>query len=376
MIKRFLIALVLLGVAVGGIVGFNMFRDRAIEDYFANMPVATVTISAITVEPARWTPSIEAIGTVNAVHGVDLTVETAGIVKEIHFVANEVVDQGRMLVQLDDVVQQADLEVGRTQAAFDRQTLERARELQRRGVGSSVSLETAQAAADASASQVARLEAVLAQKQLIAPFGGTIGIPRVDLGQYVSPGTSVATLQDLETMRADFTVPEQELARLRIGQPVRLGTGENDGLPFSGSITGIEPRVDPGSRMVSVRAEIANPEGALTPGQFVRVRVELPVEEDVIVLPQTAAVTSLYGDYVYVVRPRQGDGQDGEEVLEARQVFVDIGRRSGGLVEIRAGVAAGESVVTAGQNRLSSGTPVVIDNTIDPAASRTEASAP
>lgn len=360
MIKRFLIAIVLLALIVGGLVGFNMFRDQAIENFFANMPVQTVTVSTVTAQQDSWTPSIDAIGTVNAIRGVDLTVETTGIVKELRFSANQRISEGDVLVQLDDAVQQADLVVARTQAELDQQALARALELQQRGVGSAVSLQSAEAAASVSGAQVEKLEAVLQQKQLRAPFGGTLGIPRVDEGQYLSPGVSVVTLQDLDTMRADFTVPEQRLGQLRIGQRVRLTVdGEDEG--FTGEVVGIDPKVDPGSRLVSVRAAIDNPDGRLTPGQFARVNIELPREEGIVALPQTAVVTSLYGDYVYVVREAEG------EKLEVRQVFVSVGRRSGRQVEIRSGVEAGDVVVTAGQNRLSNGTPVAIDNTINPA---------
>lgn len=372
MIKRFLIAIVLLALVGGGIVGFNMFRDNAIEQFFANMPVAKVTVSEVTAEESSWTPSIEAIGTVNASRGVDLTVETTGIVRSLQFDPNQTVEQGALLLQLDDAIQQADLEVGRTQAELDRQTLKRTQELQQRGVGTSVSLETAQAAASVSAAQVSRLEAVTAQKQLHAPFRGTIGIPRVDPGQYISPGTIVATLQDLETMRADFTVPEQQLSSVKIGQRVRLGVGGKE-FPYSGEVTGIDPKIDPASRLASVRALIDNTEGGLTPGQFVQIKLELPIEDNILALPQTAVVTSLYGDYVYIVR--ESEEQDGQEEpqLEVRQVFVKVGRRSGNVVEITSGVAAGDRVVTAGQNRLNNGTPVVIDNTIDPAAKQAAA---
>src|SRR5690606_14842430 len=157
MIKRFLIAIILLAVLAGGLVGFNMFRDQAIENFFANFPVQTITVSTVTVEETSWTPSIQAIGTVNAGRGVDLTVETTGIVREIRFTANQRVEEGEILVQLDDAVQQADLVAGRAQAELARQTLERARQLSERGVGSTVSLQAAEAAAAASAAQIAKL---------------------------------------------------------------------------------------------------------------------------------------------------------------------------------------------------------------------------
>ncbi|SEC16863.1 membrane fusion protein, multidrug efflux system [Nitratireductor aquibiodomus] len=370
MIKRLLIAIVLLALVAGGIVGFNMFRDQAIQQFFANMPVPTVTVSTVEAEEGKWTPAIEAIGTVNANQGVDLTVETTGIVTEVRFEANQQVKAGDVLLQLEDNIQQADLSASRTQAALDQQALDRARELRSRGVSSGVSLDNAEAAAQASAAQVQKAEAVLQQRQLRAPFSGTIGIPRIDKGQYLSPGTIVATLQDIETMRADFTVPEQQLGNLKIGQPVRLSLN-NDSEEFEGEITGIDPKVDPSSRLVSVRARIDNTSGKLTPGQFVQVQVILPEEDGVISLPQTAVVTSLYGDYVFVARkPENADeGAEGEEKLEARQTFVQVGRRSGNLVEVRSGVEPGDIIVTAGQNRLSNGTPVAIDNTINPGSS-------
>jgi membrane fusion protein (multidrug efflux system) len=367
MIKRFLIAIVLLVIVAGGLVGFNLYRDKAIEDFFANMPAQTVTVSTVTVAPEVWTPVIDAIGTVSASRGVDLTVETTGIVKELNIATNQRVEEGEVLVRLDDAVQQADLAATRAQAALEKQALERALELRERGVGSAVALQSAEAAASASAAQVQKLEAVLQQKQLRAPFAGKLGIPRVDEGQYLTPGVAVVTLQDIDTMRADFTVPEQRMAQLRIGQKVRL-TADGDDTVFAGEITGIDPKVDPSSRLVSVRAAIDNPDGRLTPGQFVRINVELPQEDGVIALPQTAVVTSLYGDYVYAARPKEGqEGEGDAQALEARQIFVTVGRRSGRNVEIVSGLSEGDVVVTAGQNRLSNGTPLAIDNTLDPA---------
>lgn len=389
MIKRFTIAIILLVLVCGGIIGFNKFRDNAIKQFFANMPVATVTVSSQTVDPVTWTPSIAALGTVSASQGVDLTVETAGVVKEIRFEANDQVKAGAVLIQLDDAVQQADLAAAKTQAALDQTALDRASLLQKRGVGSDVSVDSARGAADASTSQVAKLQALLDQKQLRAPFSGTIGIRKVDIGQYLAPGTIVATLQDLETMYVDFSIPEQQLQLLKIGGPVRFGsTGD---MPFKGSIIGIEPKVDPVSRLVKVRAEVNNADGKLSPGQFVQAEVLLPEETNVVALSQTSVVTSLYGDYVFVIQPAdkpeapansekpadQGKAKveavsaktepEKEQPLVARQVFVKTGRRSGGIVEIVSGVKPGDRVVTAGQNRLSNGSPVSIDNTINPA---------
>ncbi|WP_292405632.1 efflux RND transporter periplasmic adaptor subunit [Mesorhizobium sp.] len=410
MIKRFVIAFILLVLVCGGIVGFNLFRDNAMQQFFATMKPPAATVSTMIVKPTEWTPGVEAIGTVSAVRGVDLTVEAAGIVKDILFHANQKVEANADLLQLDDAAERADLDATKAQAALDQTALTRALELQKRGVGSESTLDSARAAASASTSQVNRLQAVLEQKLLTAPFSGTVGIPRIDLGQYLTPGTSVATLQDLETMRADFSVPEQQLPLLKIGQTVRLGIGDGE-LPFTGTIRGIDPKIDPTSRLVTVRAEVANPEGKLTPGQFVQVRVELPEENNVLTVPQTALTSSLYGDFVFVVRPAKPPADSGaapaaaanpEETpatdsakpaaeapaakteeqpaaapaeptaeeqkpqLVLAQVFVKPGRRNAGLVEILEGIAPGDEVVTAGQNRLSAGMSVAVDNTIDP----------
>lgn len=392
MILRFVIAFVLVALVCGGIVGFNMFRDQAIQEYFATMKPPAATVSTVVVKPLSWTPGVEAIGTVSAVRGVDLTVETPGIVKDILFQANQKVEAGAVLVQLDDAVERADLEAQKAQTALAQLALNRAQELQKKGVGSDVTLDTAESVAAASTAQVAKLQAVVDQKQLKAPFNGTLGIPRIDLGQYLAPGTAVVTLQDLDTMRVDFTVPEQQLPLLKIGQTVRLGIGEDE-MPYTGSIRGIDPKIDPASRLASVRAEVANTEGTLSPGQFVQVRVELPEENNVLALPQTALTSSLYGDYIFVVREakpepapaaaadagtattteqnsadatKQATGEQ-KPALVLAQVFVKPGRRNEGLVEILQGLTPGDQVVTAGQNRLFNGMSVAVDNTIDPA---------
>ncbi|RVC79228.1 efflux RND transporter periplasmic adaptor subunit [Mesorhizobium sp. M2A.F.Ca.ET.046.02.1.1] len=385
-------------------------RDAGIKQYFATMKPPAATVSTVVVKPSEWTPGVEAIGTVNAVRGVDLTVETSDIVKNILFHANQKVATDAVLLQLDDAVEKADLVAQKAQAASDQAALTRAIELQRRGVGTDATLDAARAAADASAAQVNKLQAVLDQKQLSAPFGGTVGIPKIDIGQYLAPGNSVVTIQDLDTMRVDFTVPEQQLPLLKIGQTVKLGSSLAD-MSFAGSIRGIDPKIDPASRLVSIRGEVANPEGKLTPGQFVQIRVELPQEDNVISVPQTAVTTSLYGDYVFVVvpaKPAEGaaaapakpDEQKAtadaakpqadaskpadnatkpadakpadaaqQQAFTISQIFVKLGRRNNGMVEIVEGLKDGDQVVTAGQNRLFNGMSVAVDNTIDPSKS-------
>lgn len=367
MIKRLVIAIVLLVLIGGGLVGFNLFRNQAIETFFANRPVQPTPVATVTIGESAWKPTIDAIGTVSALSGADLAVETAGTVKSIEFEPNQQIEAGDLLVQLDDAVQQADLQAARADLDLKEQSQERARELQQRGVGSDVTLQAATAAANTAIAQVEKLKAVLQQKQLRAPFDGTIGIPQIDIGQYVSPGTVAVTLQDLESLRVDFSLPEQRLSDLKAGQPIRIGIVEDD-LPITGKITGIDPKIDPSSRLVSVRGEFKAGGMTFSPGQFVRVKVELPQEDGVLSVPQTAVVSSLYGDYVYTVR-KDEDRQQAEgkpEPLEVRQAFVTVGRSSGSRIEIVRGLEPGAVVVVSGQNRLVNGGPVTINNDIVP----------
>ena len=358
---RMILALVVLALLGGGLVGFNMFRDRMIAQFIAGAPEEALPVETVEAEATIWRPSLQAIGTVNAAQGVQLTVEASGIIREIGFEANDIVAEGDVLLQLDDEVQRADLDAARTQLALERANLAREEELQSRGVASDARLEQIRAAFDAAEAQAARAEAVIAQRRLVAPFDGTIGIPRVDRGGFVSPGDVVTTLQDLDTMRVDFSLPEQALPLLAIGQTVHVRVDGDDRV-FDGEIRGIDPRVDPGSRLVAVRARVDNPDQALTPGQFARVRVDLPEEDGVIALPQTAVTTSLFGDFAFVVRPREDD----EDTLEVRQIFLELGRRDGGVVEIVEGIEAGDVVVSAGQNRLSNRAAVRLAETETP----------
>jgi membrane fusion protein (multidrug efflux system) len=353
---------VLLVVVVGGIVGFNMFRDQAIEGFFASMQPPPVTVSVVEAETGSWQPGIEAIGTANAAQGVELGIEAGGIVRELLFSANDRVEAGQQLVQIDDRIEQADLAAAQAQLQLSEDTLERYEGLRTRGVVPTSDVDVARADATHAPAQVLKLSAVLAQKAREAPFSGVIGIPQIEVGAYVVPGTPYATLQDLDTMRVDFSIPEQQIRLIQIGLPITVSS-EIGGTELSGQIVAIEPRIDPNSRLVTVRAEVENAAGELNPGQFVRVRVELPEEKGVITLPQTVLSSNLYGDSVFVVRS-QGEGD--AQVLTVEQVFVDAGRRAHGLVEIRDGVEPGDQVVSAGQNRLSGGATVVIDNSVQP----------
>lgn len=360
MFKRLLIAVVLLALVGGGIVGFNIFRDQAIQGFFANRSAPPVPVDTVVAEAREWTPTLQAIGTVYASRGIELAVEAGGVVREVAFEANDRVEDGQALVRIGDEIEQADLASAQAAVRLAQQTLDRLTSLGSRGVASDSAIEEAQANLTSARAQANRIEAVIDQKVLKAPFAGEIGIPEVEEGQFVTVGTPVATLQDVETLRVDFSVPEQSRLMIRDGQAVTVRS--ETGAQASGVITAIEPRIDPATRLVSIRAELDNQEGELSPGQFVRVMIVLPTEQDVVALPQTAVVTSLYGDYVFAVA--EAEGEDGG--LVARQVFVKLGSRVEGRVRVADGVAPGDRVVIAGQNRLTNGSPVTLSGQAAP----------
>ncbi|MBZ6077767.1 efflux RND transporter periplasmic adaptor subunit [Microvirga puerhi] len=362
--RRIVVSLVFI-LAIGlcaGLVWFNFFKDKMIKDFFANMKAPPQVISSAKVEAKTWNPAVSAIGTARAANGVELSFETPGIVKEIKFKANQEIRKGEVLVQLDDTVERADLTDVQAAVKVGESNFERAKTLSSRGYGTEANFDQASAALAAARSRLARLEATIEQKALKAPFSGVIGIPRIDVGQYLQPGTVIASFQDLSSMKVDFTVPEQQASKIKLGQEVRIGVADND-LRFAARVTGKDPRVDPKTRLVSVQAVVeAGEDGAILPGQFLHVEAILPAEPNVLTIPQTAVITSLYGDYVYTIEPEDKGGQ---KVDVAKQVFVKTGRRRGGAVEILSGVEAGQQVVASGQNKLQAGSAVKINNTID-----------
>ena len=363
--KRRLVAALLLVLAIGvcgGIVWFNFFRAQMIAGFFATMKAPAQTVSAVEVKAREWTPGINAIGTIRAENGVELAVQIGGVVREVNLKPNKQFAKGEILVQLDDAVERADLLDVKAAVGLNEQNLERAAALRARGSGTEVAHDQAQAQLATARSRMARLEATIDQKALKAPFDGVAGISRVDVGQYLQPGTVVATFQDLSRMKVDFTVPEQLASQLKLGQAVAFALAEGD-WSMAGKIIGIDARVDSKTRLVSVQAAISDSKGrTILPGQFIRVRVELPPQPNVLTVPQTAVVSSLYGDYVFVV---EADAKDGESREVARQMFVKVGRRDGGVSEILSGLTPGQKVVASGQNKLQSGTAVKINNSID-----------
>ena len=259
MFWRLVLAVVLLGVIVGGIVGFNLFRDKMIAGFFASRQPPPVSVSTVEVEPVTWHPGIEAIGTAQAAQGVDLAVETAGIVQTLNFEANDEVEKDQKLAQLEDSIERADLAAAQASLELSQTRLDRARTLRERGVTAINDLDEALATEKSAQAEVVKLTAVMDQKSLEAPFAGVIGIPQVEEGDYVVAGTVYATLQDLDNMRVDFSVPEQQIRLVSIGMPVTVST-EVGSISLEGTIAAIEPRIDPNTRLVTIRAKVDNPD--------------------------------------------------------------------------------------------------------------------
>ena len=358
MFKRLIIAVVLLGLIVGGIVWFKFFRDEMIAQFLSGMVPPPTPVTSEKVAPVTWEPGIDAVGTALSASGVQLATQSAGVVREIGFQANQSVTEGQVLVQIDDASEKAALAAAEAALHVAETEAARAQTLTARGVSAATTVESALAQTESARAQVAQVQTALDDKRLTAPFAGDNGIPQVEVGQFVTAGTTYATLQDLGHMRVDFAVPEQQMGLLKLDQTVTVTTEVGE-FSAPGRIIAIEPRVDPNSRMVSVRAEVENPAGKLFPGQFLRVRVSLPSEDGVIAVPQTAVTSSLYGDSIYVIRA--GETAD---ALKVEQVFVTLGRRSGGRIEVVQGLQAGDEIVTSGQNRLASGAAVKVDNSV------------
>ncbi|MEZ5647580.1 MAG: efflux RND transporter periplasmic adaptor subunit [Alphaproteobacteria bacterium] len=344
------------------LVFFNFYRDKVTAEIFAHMPAQPQTVSATEVVAKDWTPGIMAIGTTQAANGVDLAVQVAGIVKDIRFRPNQHVNVGDLILQLDDAVEKADLIDAQASVSLESSALSRSKALASRGAGTQVANEQALAQLATARSQLARTQAIINQKALKAPFSGIIGIPRINLGEFLQPGTIIATLQDLSSMKVDFTVPEQMIDHIKVNQSVRFGLTETE-FPIIGHIIGIDPKIDPQTRLVSVQAIFENNDAfSILPGRFVHVRIELAREPNIVTVPQTAIITSLYGNYVYVV---QEEKKDEQSQLIAKQVFVKVGRREGTESEIISGLMPGQKIVTAGQNKLQPGAVIKINNNID-----------
>jgi membrane fusion protein, multidrug efflux system len=367
MTKRMTIMLIVVGLVFGGVFGFQIFKNAMIKKFMSAMAPPPQTVSTVTAATQDWQPQIEAVGSLRAVNGADLAFEVPGIVKELHFTSGDDVAAGDVLVKLradDDIAKLAALQAT---AALSEITLQRDQEQFKIKAVSQATLDTDGANLKNAKAQVAEQEAVIAKKTLRAPFAGHLGVRAVDIGQYISAGTTVVTLQALDPIYTDFFLPQQALNQIRLEQTVTIKIDTYPNRDFAGTITAINPKVDPATRNVQVRATLKNPDRLLLPGMYATVNVAAGDKQRYVTLPQTAVTYNPYGETVYTVDDK-GTNPQGQPQLVARQVFVTAGLKRGDQVAILSGIEEGQTVVTAGQMKLRNGAPVMVDNTIRPTA--------
>jgi membrane fusion protein (multidrug efflux system) len=362
---RMIVMLIIVGVIAGAVYGFRAFGAAQGAKYMAAMQNPAQVISTAPVTKQSWQASMSAVGSLRAVNGTDLAFETSGIVDTLHFNSGDDVQTGQVLATLrpDDSTgkldalkaqeQLAEITLGRDEKQFKAQAV-------------------AQATLDADTANLKNLKAQVAQQQALidertikAPFAGHLGIRQIDLGQYVSPGTFVVTLQSLDPIFADFYLPQQTLQQIKLKQAVTVKIDAYPGQDFTGEIVALNPKVDATNRNIQVRAALKNPKHELLPGMYGTVDIAASAPADFLTVPQTAITYNPYGNTVFVVVDKDSTGKDGKF---ARQTFVKTGQTRGDQVQILSGVNEGDIVVTSGQTKLRNDTPVKIDDKVQPAS--------
>jgi membrane fusion protein (multidrug efflux system) len=363
-----LIMLVLVAVVLGGIFGFKTFVNGKIKEFMTG-PMGpgkqAVTVSTAKAAPSDWQGQIEAVGSMRAVNGADLSLEVAGVVDAINFQSGDDVAEGKELVKLRDFDDVAKLKSLEAQADLARITYDRdVKQLAAKAVAQAI-VDNDEANLRNLRAQVEQQRELVVKKTLKAPFAGRLGIRQIDLGQYVAAGTAVVTLQALSPIYVDFLLPQQTLAKIEVGQAMKLKVDTYADREFTGKITSINSRVDASTRNVQVRATIENKDHKLLPGMFASVTIDSGAPQKLITLPQTAITYNPYGNLVYIV-DNKGNGADGKPQLTVRQTFVTTGATRGDQVAVLKGVNEGDEVVIAGQMKLRNGAAVAVNNTVTP----------
>ena len=346
-----------------------------IQQLIANSPKpGPQTVTTAVVSALEWQPQLASVGSLTAVHGVDISSEVAGQVRKVNFNSGQDVKAGQVLVELNadsDKAQLASLQAAAELAAI---TLKRD---QAQWAAQGVS----QAQVDGDAADlksknalVAQQQALVAKKEIRAPFAGRVGITTTNPGQYLNPGDKIVTLQAIDPIYVDFYLPQRQIGELSIGQTVNAKSDAYENTLFRGKITAVNPKVDTATRNLQVQATLANPKHQLLPGMFANAMVDVGVKKRYLTLPQTAITYNPYGSTVFVVKPAaaKGAGESAPKTgnnLEVQQAFVTTGETRGDQVAITSGLQEGQTVVTSGQIKLKNGTSIVVDNSVQPANS-------
>jgi membrane fusion protein, multidrug efflux system len=366
MIKPLVIMVIIVAVVLGVVIAWQLFMGKMGKKFMAAAASAPQTVSTTVAASAEWQPSIQSTGTLRAVRGADLSAQAAGVVEQISFDSGNEVPAGKILLRLnpnDDYAKLAQLQAA---AELADQTLKRDQEQFAAEAISKANIDTDVSSQKSAHAQVTAQQALIEEKIVKAPFAGRLGIRQVDLGQYLTAGSAIVTLQALDPILIDFYVPQQALAQMKVGQPVTATIDTYPGKGFVGTVESINSKVDPASRNVQVRASFRNAERRLVPGMFASVSIEYGDKQSPITLPQTAVTYNPYGDTVYVVE-KNGTDDKGQARLEVQQRFVKLGARRGDQIAIESGIKPGEVIVTAGQIKLRNGVAVIVNNDVQPA---------
>lgn len=382
--KKFMyaaITLLTLAIVFGSVFGWIEFRDRMIDSFMAAYVPPAVGVEAEPAMAGQWDNTLAAIGTIQAVNGVDITTEVGGLVHEIYFASGQAVEEGDVLIQLDDEVERADLKSFKAQLRLAKINYDRDSRLLRSNSISKTNFDKGEATLHDMQAQVESTEAVISRKKIKAPFSGRLGIRQVNVGEFINSGDDIVTLQALDELLIDFSVPEQYFPRLFVGQPLRFTVPAFGDRVFEATLSSINAKVDETTRNIQVQGSFSNIGQSIVPGMFANVTVVLDQSQDVITVPQTAISYSLYGDSVFVIGEEELNlrtpdttvnllGFDidlsaihkmekaPERGLVVRRRYVKLGQRRAEQVAIRDGVTAGELIVTAGQLKLNNGTRV------------------
>lgn len=367
MTRKMVFMLAAVGILFGGIFGYKAFGSYMMKKYLAAGGMPPVTVSTVKAASETWQPRLKAVGTLRAAQGVDVSCEIEGIVKGVHFTSGDEVRAGQLLVQLNADTDLAQLQTLKATAELARSTYERYLKLFETQAISQAEMDAYTADFKAKTAQVVQQEAVIAKKAIRAPFAGRLGISSVNSGQYLNPGVKIVTLQALDTLYIDFTLPQQELSRIAEGQSVTVTTDAFPGKTFEGTVSAVNPKVDPQTRNVQAEAVIKNPGHELLPGMYASVEVQSGSARQYLTLPRTAVTFNPYGETVYLVEEK-GTDKEGKPALTAVQKFVTMGPDRGDQVAILTGVKEGDLVVTSGQLKLKSGSPVIINNQVQPSS--------
>ena len=367
--RRMTIMLCGVFLLLGLIFGFNQLKTFMIKHFIAGMGLPPATVSTMVVETTAWQPKLSSVGNVRAFRGVDLSTEIGGLVQTVPIKSGMDVKEGDLLIKLNDASDVAQLNSLKAQADLAKVINERDRQqLAIQAISKNV-FDTSKADAKSKQAQVEQQTALVAKKNLKAPFSGRVGIVMINPGQFVNPGDKLLTLQTLDPIFVDFNLPQSNAEQIKVGQEIVVTTDAFKDASFTGKITAVSPKVDTNTRNIQIEAKLANPDKKILPGMFANVNIKLGDEVKMLTLPQTAVTYNPYGSTIFIAKPTGKKDKQGKPTLEAQQVFVTTGPTRGDQVAILKGVEEGATVVTSGQLKLKNGTPLIVNNKVLPSNS-------